>query len=533
MSLLVTSPALRIEELKHDGYLIEDIGLAKLIDHYHKFYFYFNISIIETNYKTLIANAHILELRSARNDTSHPLINSLKDTCLEIENELSKFNHRSKRSLINGLGTAIRYVTGNLDQNDLKNINDNLNILLQNQEKVVKHVNSFTSFANHITERYSKDLITIQSNLNSSLNALANLENRLNEEVLIQYNLHMARKILSILQSIQRTITLAFKEITNLEIISSSELEEIIDHLKLIYKSDELLELDNLHLFKLIEFSKFKVISINNTITCIFYIPILKTNLYTYQRIYPIPNKHSSIMVPPAKYRITGAIEESWTNEECSLIENQILCLQEPRIHDCSLNEISKCKFISVINNYKLVKQLNNNKIIISSKTPVNVFEECRNKVDHQTVIESVLISSRNNCKIIIDKVNYHNTYSNLTYRYYVPKISNYQPIRKINLKQKHLDDIHLLEEESQELMKNVVINHLVHVSHISVTAILILILCVTCMLTYAFRTRIIKFFRKEETLQAAIEMGTLLRNENHPGILASLPASNGEDALA
>lgn len=113
-------------------------------------------------------------------------------------------------------------------------------------------MNSYTSFANHITERYSKDLETIQTNLNSSLSALANLENRLNDELQIQYNLHTARKVLSILQSIQRTITLAFKEVTNLEIISSPELMEITNHLKLIYKPDELLELDNLHLFKLI-----------------------------------------------------------------------------------------------------------------------------------------------------------------------------------------------------------------------------------------------------------------------------------------
>lgn len=64
------------------------------------------------------------------------MIKTLKET-LEIEIELAKFNHRTRRSLINGLGTAIRYFTGNLDQNDLHNINANLNTLFQNHEKVV------------------------------------------------------------------------------------------------------------------------------------------------------------------------------------------------------------------------------------------------------------------------------------------------------------------------------------------------------------------------------------------------------------
>lgn len=151
-----------------------------------------------------------------KNNGSHPLINSLRESCLEIENELLKFNHRNKRSLIDGLGSAIRYITGNLDQTDLKNIDNNLGILFQNQEKIIKHMNSYTSFANHITERYSKDLEIIQGNLNSSLSTLSNLENKLNDDLLIQYNLYTARKILYILQSIQRTITLAFNGITNL-----------------------------------------------------------------------------------------------------------------------------------------------------------------------------------------------------------------------------------------------------------------------------------------------------------------------------
>lgn len=178
-------------------------------------------------------------------------------------------------------------------------------------------MNSYTSFANHITERYLKDLETIEGNPNVSLSTLSNFENKLNDGLLIQYNLYTARKILSIIRGIQRTITSAFKAITNLKVLSFPELTEITNYLKLIYKTDEL---DDLHLFKLIEISKFRVISINDTITCILYIPILKTNLYIYQKIYPMPNKRSKMIIPPARYRLVGAIEESWTNEQCSII---------------------------------------------------------------------------------------------------------------------------------------------------------------------------------------------------------------------
>lgn len=69
---------------------------------------------------------------------SSSLIIILKNDCWEIENELKKFQRRSKRSLVNELGSAIRYVTGNsLDQDDLTEINQHLDTLFKNQENLL------------------------------------------------------------------------------------------------------------------------------------------------------------------------------------------------------------------------------------------------------------------------------------------------------------------------------------------------------------------------------------------------------------
>lgn len=345
----MTGLGLRIEKLDQSGYYLEDLGSAKLVNHYHKFYFYFNISRIESNYKKLITNLYILELKNHSN--LNYSLSILKDNCLQIEDELAKFNHRSKRALINALGSAIRYVTGNLDQTDLQEINSNLNILFANQEKVLKQINSYTSFANHITDRYTKDMTIIQENLNTSLRALESLDHKLNNEMLIQYNIHLSQMLLNSIKTIERTITLAFNEITNLEIISNSELQEIINHLNLIYQKEYLIKLDKSHLFKIIEFSKFQIISVKNTITCILYIPILHPNIYAYQKIYPIPNEQNKALFPPAKYRLFGAKNELWTNEHCSRIEDQVLCLNKLNEDDCSLNDLSKCSFILAVIN--------------------------------------------------------------------------------------------------------------------------------------------------------------------------------------
>lgn len=116
---MAASLGLQIEEIETDGFFVENLGPTKILDHYHKFYFYINLTQIEINFSNLWTNSYILSLKC--ND-SCPLINYLKENCFEIEDELSKLVFRNKRS-IDSLGSAIRFVTGNLDQDDLKTLN--------------------------------------------------------------------------------------------------------------------------------------------------------------------------------------------------------------------------------------------------------------------------------------------------------------------------------------------------------------------------------------------------------------------------
>lgn len=470
-----------------------------MLDHYHRFYFYFNISSIESSYNSLLSNAYILELRNKNNNSPLSLIDILKDNCIQIENQLAKFNsHRNKRA-IDVIGSAIRFVTGNLDQNDLKEINSNLNALFLNQEKIIKQVSKYSSFANHITDRYSKDLSIIKQNINTSFAAIAKIDHNLNEDILIQYNILISQKLLDTIYMIQRLVSLAFNDLTDLEVISTEELYEILKHLKLIYKTEELLELDQTHLFKLIEFSKMKVISVGNIITCILYIPVLNPNPYSYQRIYPIPNADNKLLVPPSKYRLSSIHEELWTDEQCAILEKQILCVNKPQQSDCALSDINyaeHCNCVAARNNYKLFVRLNNDKILAICKEQFKVVEECNGRLYHYTVANNVLISSKNDCKIMINNVTYENTFNNFTYD--IPKVykHKFKFLNKyINLEQKHLDDLSKIKEEAKDLNENIELHPLVHVTHISVTLILFIILCTIFIIIYLYRRKFARVF--------------------------------------
>lgn len=412
---------------------------------------------------------------------------------IQIRDALSKFNFRFKRSLIDGLGSVIRIITGNLDQNDLKEINSNLDSLFKNQDKIVKQVDKFTSFANHITTRYINDMTVMQQNINTSLSGLANLNNKMEDQLLIHYNIFLAEKLLTTIQNIQRTVTLAFSNIANLEIISTSELIEIINHLRLIYKKDELIELDLIHLFKVMKFSQYKIISVGKIITCVLYIPILNPNPYTYQRIYPIPNSQGNILFPPKRFRLVGEKGETWTDELCHNIEKETICTSIPEKNKCLLNDMSTCNFITVVNNYKIIKQLFNNKILISTKYPLKIIEICGSKIEEKTVTQTTLISSKEKlCRLIINGENFENTFNNSTY--IIPKIPKIKLEAKqtISFEEKHLDNFMDIKEEAENLQNHFQLSPVLHTVHISITAILIII-CIFIIIIYVFRTNIKK----------------------------------------
>ncbi|XP_031333824.1 uncharacterized protein LOC116163835 [Photinus pyralis] len=353
---------------------MDQLGITKVRSHYHKFYFYFNLTELELGYYKLLSNIAVLDSKIPQNSTINGVFTILKDNCDLFREQLSKFTPRVKRSLLDGLGTIIKYITGNPDNNDLKEINKNLDILFKNQDKLLKQINKQTSFANHITERYSNDIKSIQTGINLSIQTINTLSSMFETQSIVQYSNHMARKLLNTLQMIERTISLASSNIVNLEVISNSELISIIDHVRSIYKQTELLDLDTQHLFTILDFSKVRIVSVSQIITCILYIPILNPTLYRYSRIYPIPNSQDKVIIPPAKYYLLGEEKEFWTEEDCKTFRNQTICIEEPRIDKCSLvHDIHDCICAIANNNYRLFTQLKDGKILISSKLDINI----------------------------------------------------------------------------------------------------------------------------------------------------------------
>ena len=74
-------------------------------------------------------------------------------------------NRRTKRGLINGLNTVIKYIFENPDANDLDKINNYLNSLEREQQENVVALERSISVINTISEQINNNTDVINKNL--------------------------------------------------------------------------------------------------------------------------------------------------------------------------------------------------------------------------------------------------------------------------------------------------------------------------------------------------------------------------------
>lgn len=99
-----------------NGYFQQETGIQSEIIQKHRFV----LSLSLTRIKSLINKLNI--------EINHPILQKQYNNYLEdIKNQFSIISHdRTKRGLINGLGTIIKFITGNPDNDDLNLINESI-----------------------------------------------------------------------------------------------------------------------------------------------------------------------------------------------------------------------------------------------------------------------------------------------------------------------------------------------------------------------------------------------------------------------
>ena len=125
-----------MNKIEGNSFFEEPLGEVKILDHYHSVIFYINTTKLFHSYEILFHNSQELKYTTLINNFIHKTQSTLDLNLKRIWEQLNKLDSkRTKRGLINGLGSIIKFISGNLDDNDLRTINENINRLYNNKGK--------------------------------------------------------------------------------------------------------------------------------------------------------------------------------------------------------------------------------------------------------------------------------------------------------------------------------------------------------------------------------------------------------------
>ncbi|XP_062555699.1 uncharacterized protein LOC134220616 [Armigeres subalbatus] len=314
---------IQIQDLSNNpGLLTIKTGQSLIINSYDRLYHEVDL----TQYGNVLVQVEriISGLRTFQSfhDITELLTRKFQDVSKLYYNLLP--HRRARRGAFNLLGSGIKLITGNLDENDLIEINHDIQNLKSKSQSLIKQNNVQVA----INERIEKQLNEMTESFNKHQNAIVKelvkaknnrLENHnvtlLMQTFKISYHLD---QIEDFLESVFETIQLAKLKIIPRNFLYKSELKLIKDkleeqHVEFI-NTDQVYELlDIISVFK------------DKTLYFIILIPQLEPSSFNQLLLEPVPINGRTMKIPTTS-ALFGINSTFFIKRDCRAIETNTLC---------------------------------------------------------------------------------------------------------------------------------------------------------------------------------------------------------------
>lgn len=279
--------------------------------------------------------------KAAENKT--PLVDLHKTYRDQIEHNLNLIDkklsfmaprNRVKRGLINGLGSLVKVITGNLDnedairiENEINNIRSSVNKISNSQKRTVSlaqdTINEFSIQVNKINENENR-IASMLKNITVNANTVINQLHFLEIYVQISFSLQL---ILDKLMLLEDAMSFSQLGIMHPSIINPRNLILEINNLQKISSFKPVVEISMENIHKIEKSMVVKAYSTRHSLTFILEIPSTDDNIYDYIHIYSIPNKQNLTIIPKSKFLALGRDEYAYLEEDCKKIsDDTMLC---------------------------------------------------------------------------------------------------------------------------------------------------------------------------------------------------------------
>lgn len=493
---------------ENPGLLPFSLGTTKLFKSFIKNVHYYNLSTIEEHLVQLNQTLAFVQFDKNENTTQlHYRIQHFVDIMkIRLNNNFNRLysvllrNVRPKRGLLNFLGSGIKFVTGNLDEEDAKRYDSEILKLKMNQNILEQNVQNSFKLNKNLILNYENNIATLNRNQirinNNLLDLHANYKNlslEFNQMIVFNTMSENIQLMTNILLEMEESVVFAKQNALHISIIKPNELYTLLKNIASVYGSKVLpFPIDNLDYY----YSCIRIISYikDYIIYFILQIPITYTDDFIQYKLLPIPNKNNMILYPEKQF-ITLNKETFWFhNEPCKNFGSINFCdklvhlnlIEDQCIPNLIQNENSKnCKLLPVkINSKIFIEVIDEQHSLVISKNTQKIHTNCGNNV---LIKGSNLLTLPQNCYIQINNeffMNYQQSKLEIpilipdVHNYEKIKIENYKPIEldKINLK-----EIHKLSMDAQENPNEIlnISDNLIKYSFAPIYVILILIIII------------------------------------------------------
>lgn len=466
-----------LQKIENVPYIQENLGLASLVNFYHKTYFHVNLTSINKNIQNYVTNVYFIGLKTNNNT----LYNYLEDSLVSLQEKIKLLKQqRNKRSLFDGLGTTIRYVTGNLDQTDLKEIMSNMQILRNNEDTINLQNTKTLSVLTFLQNKFENTTNNINSQLLQTLKILNKLDEEIKIQEIILKEIFNIKSFETYIDKLLNIITFSVKEEINLLLINVSDIIEIERLLNTIFSYNELIPFSKLFYFEFMNLCKLNTIVSDQEIIFVLKIPIIYRTIYNYQKIYPTLFNQTNLLIVPTTYVLEDKYIYFLEKPCIELSIKQALCYNIIN-NECNIKTLTNCPVVNS-DNYSQISVMNNNQLLVNTNQKLSLFEHC-NKT-HITVNRPTIISKF--CEMSALNNNYvFKGFLNTSIK--IPNEGNFYNFQVQRINFQPLDTYNDVKSKMKDLQNNIGLTNLKWENR-STSFSLYAILIILCSMCFAYK---------------------------------------------
>lgn len=334
----VAAQEITLESLEDGpGLLPFKLGSAKIITQHHSFLQSINIDEIKS--KVAVVKNQLNDIQPQLNNKTRflyePHIAHLKSKLDKISDQLQTFDsNRVKRGLIDGLGSVIKSISGNLDYTDALRYNNAIKVLQDNEQEISSQFNQHISLSKDWMLQHSKVLKSIvenQKNISQIVNVMINTTEVTNIDLL--HYAHLAQLLLILgdnienlseeLVRIENLLAFIHAKSTHHSMLGLNALKNMIDRIRSLYNKEEILDISIREYFDIIKLGSYYS---SNNLVIVFKVPIALPSTYDLYKLSIIPNKNHEILIPSSPYIAIHEDEFMYMETECPKAKTWYLC---------------------------------------------------------------------------------------------------------------------------------------------------------------------------------------------------------------